>query len=90
MSRTKFIHYQINAGPDHIVQVKLSTRANVRFMDTVNYQKYRMAKPYEFSGGLATESPVEFRPKKDRVWHVIVDMIGLSGEVKASIKLLTC
>ena len=90
MTPTKFIHYQVTAGPENIIQVKLSKRANVRFMNTVNYQKYRMGKPYEFAGGTALESPVEFRPEDKRQWHVIIDMIGLQGETKASIKVLSC
>jgi hypothetical protein len=86
----KFIHYKVKAGPANIIQVKLSKKANVRFMDTVNYQKYRMGKPYEYNGGLAEESPVEFRPEDLREWHVIVDMKGLNGETKAGIKVLMC
>ncbi|MBN1647092.1 MAG: DUF1883 domain-containing protein [Spirochaetales bacterium] len=86
----KFIHYQVNAGPENIIQVKLTKRANVRLMDTVNYQKYRMGKPYEFTGGLAEESPVEFRPEEKKQWHIIVDMKGLHGETKAGIRVLSC
>jgi hypothetical protein len=85
-----FIHYKVKAGPTNIIQIKLTRMANVRFMDTVNYQKYRMGKPYEFNGGLAEESPVEFRPAELRDWHVIIDMKGLSGETKAGIKVLSC
>ena len=90
MNTEKFVHYEVTAGPENIVQIKLDRRANVRFMDAVNFNKYKLGKEYEFDGGLALESPVEFRPEYRRKWHVCVDMRGLKGEVKVALKVLSC
>lgn len=84
----QFIHYQVTAGPDDTIQVTLDAQANVWLFDTVNYQKYRMRKSYTGIGGLATHSPVDFRPSLKGVWHIIIDLEGIPGKVKSSVKVL--
>ena len=83
-----YLHYQVKAGPNRIVQVRLDKQAWVRFMDSLNYQKYVMRKPYKHLGGLCTRSPMEFRPPREDRWHVVVDLDGAAGEVKASVELI--
>ncbi len=83
-----FLHYQIHAGPNNIIQVKLDSIANVMLLDTLNYQKYKMRKKYDYIGGETEKSPVEFRPHIDDIWHVIVDFKGHAGTVNASVKVL--
>ena len=83
-----FIHFTVKAGPDNIIQVSLSREANVRLMDSVNYQKYRLKKKYSFIGGMAMTPVFDLRPKNKGEWHVIVDLEGLEGEVRASVEVL--
>lgn len=85
-----FLHYQIKADPSKIVQVTIDGEATVKLLDTLNFSKYRLGKEHTFQGGLYPPSAIEFRvPVKD-VWHVVIDLGGKKGEVKASVKLINC
>lgn len=84
----EFIHFRVNAGPDNVIQVKLSKQANVRLMDSLNYHKYVKKREYSFTGGLIEKSPVDLRPDRKGEWHIIVDLEGLPGFVKASVDVL--
>jgi len=90
VAEVQFLHYQVKAGPTNIIQVTLDTQANVRLMDTLNYSKYRMKKSYDFVGGPVLKSPVDFRPTQKGDWHVVVDLEGFGGTVKASVMVLNC
>lgn len=37
----KFLHYEVNAGPQNVIEVSLSKQANVRVMDHSNFQKFK-------------------------------------------------
>ena len=84
----QFLHFALSAGPDNIIQVNFDRRANVRLMDELNYQKYRMKKRYVFSGGLYDPPRIDLRPSLKGKWHVIVDLEGLGGDVRASVDIL--
>lgn len=84
----QFLHFKLRAGPDNIIQVNLNRRANVRLMDELNYQKYRMKKSYSFSGGAYDPPRADLRPKLKGEWHIVVDLEGMGGEVRASVDLL--
>ncbi len=85
-----FLHYEVKAGDNNIIRVTLDKQANVYLMNTLNYQKYRMKKQYSCIGGLAKKSPIEFRPSHRDVWHVVIDLAGVPGTVKSSVKILKC
>mgnify|MGYP005856694655 CR=1 FL=1 len=84
----QFLHFKLSAGPDNIVQVNLNSRANVRLMDELNFQKYRLKKRYSFSGGVYDPPKVDLRPKRKDEWHVVVDLEGIGGDVRASVDIL--
>ena len=84
-----FLHFTVHAGPDKIIQVKFNQRANVRLMDDLNYAKYKLKKRYTYSGGLYNPPRVDLRPPSDGFWHLVVDLEGLQGEVRASVDVLT-
>ena len=84
----QFLHFKLHAGPDNIIQVNINRRANVRLMDELNYQKYRMKKRFTFQGGLYDPPHVDLRPHLKGEWHIVVDLEGLSGDVRASVDLL--
>ncbi|MBN2049848.1 MAG: DUF1883 domain-containing protein [Spirochaetales bacterium] len=83
-----FLHYQIHAGPENIVQVRIDKRANVRLLDTLQYQKYRRGKTLEGAGGETDPPGREFRVQNRDVWHVIIDLGGKEGTVKAQVNVL--
>jgi hypothetical protein len=83
-----YLHYKLRAGPDNVIQVKLSGKANVRLLDTLNYFKYHAGRPYKSSGEAAQEAVVNLKPPHKGEWHVIVDLKGQDAEVRAFVQVL--
>ena len=86
----KFIHTDIgNRKTGEIVEIKLSgSAANVRLMDSSNFNYYRKARRHHCYGGLAKKSPVRLAIPRSGHWHVVVDMQGLRGNVQSSVRIL--
>ncbi|HQI45576.1 MAG TPA: DUF1883 domain-containing protein, partial [Bacteroidales bacterium] len=71
------------------VKVTLSgSAANVRLMDSSNYQNYRSGRSHRYAGGLITKSPVVLGVPSSGHWYVAVDLQGLVGTVKSSVQVL--
>lgn len=71
------------------VQVTLQgSAANVRLMDSSNYSNYKSGRKHTYYGGLITKSPVVLGVPSSGRWYVTVDMQGLRGTVKSSVKVL--
>jgi hypothetical protein len=58
--------------------------ANVRLMDSSNYQKYKSGRDHRCIGGLARRSPVRLAIPSSGHWYVTVDLMGLKGKVRSS------
>jgi hypothetical protein len=72
-----------------VVQVTLSgSAANVRLMDSSNYSNYKNGRKHRYYGGLAKRSPVNLTVPSSGNWHVTVDMNGLRGTVRSSVRVL--
>ncbi|MBA2621030.1 MAG: DUF1883 domain-containing protein [Acidobacteria bacterium] len=72
-----------------IFQVNLSgSAANVRLMDSSNFQSYKSGRDHRYYGGLAEQSPVRLQIPNSGNWYVTVDMNGLRGTVRSSIDIL--
>jgi hypothetical protein len=86
----KFVHHDLGQRKSgEIVEITLSgSAANVRLMDSSNFQSYRNGRKHKFTGGLATKSPVRLQIPRSGHWHVAVDMEGLRGNVKSSASLI--
>ena len=63
----------------------LDKQANVRLMDSSNYQNYRTGRKYTFYGGGVTKSPARVSPPFSGHWHLIIDTGGYAGTIKASV-----
>jgi len=85
-----FTHYDLgNRTSGEIVEVTLSgNAANVRLMDSLNFQNYRNGKKHRYFGGHTTKSPIRLAIPSSGHWHVAVDMGGYNGSVKSAIRLL--
>lgn len=71
------------------VQVTLQgSAANVRLMDSSNYSNYKSGRRHTYYGGLITKSPVVLGVPSSGRWYVTVDMVGLRGTVRSSVKVL--
>lgn len=79
--------HQCNRGER--IQVILSgSAANVRLMDSTNYNYYRQGKKHHYYGGLAKRSPVMLSIPQSGHWYVTIDLGGLRGTVKSSVRKL--
>jgi hypothetical protein len=86
----KFTHYDLGyKQKGEIVEINLSgSAANVRLMDSSNFSSYRNGRQHRYYGGLAKRSPVRLAIPNTGNWHVTVDMQGLVGTVRSSIRML--
>lgn len=71
------------------VQVTLSgNAANVRLMDSSNYQSYKSGRSHRYAGGLIKRSPAVLGVPNSGHWYVTVDLQGLKGTVRSSVQIL--
>jgi Domain of unknown function (DUF1883) len=84
----KFLHYEVNLNTAQAVRVTLNRQANVRLLDSNNFQKYRNGKSHDYYGGLATHSPMLVRAPHSGDWHVVIDLGGYAGSVSASVDVV--
>ena len=71
------------------IQVTLrGNAANVRLMDSSNYNSYRNGRNHRYRGGLVTRSPIVLTVPNSGHWYVTVDLAGLRGSVSSSVTKL--
>lgn len=71
-----------------VVEVTLTSGANVRVLDSSNFQKYRRGQDHRFFGGLAKKSPVRIQIPSSGHWYAVVDMQGLRGSTRAGFRVI--
>lgn len=85
----QFIHTDLGYRQrGEIVEITLSSGANVRLMDSSNFSNYRSGRQHRYYGGLAKQSPLRLTIPNSGHWHVAVDMQGLRGSTRASVRVL--
>jgi len=85
-----FTHYDLGyIDGGSVVEVTLQgSAANVRLMDGSNFSNYRNGRQHRCFGGLATKSPVRIAVPSSGTWHLVVDMQGLRGNVRSSMRVI--
>jgi len=83
-----FIHSEFHGGPVNIVIVTIDHQANVMLLDDEAFSSYRSGRNFTYYGGWATRSPVQLQPPSNRRWHVVVDLGGRAGQVRAGIRVV--
>jgi hypothetical protein len=83
-----FLHYDLELEPGEVVEVTLDKPANVRLMDEVNFSNYRRGAQHRYHGGLAQRSPVRIGPPRPGHWHLVIDLGGYAGSVRASVRTM--
>jgi len=58
-------------------------------MDDQNFSNYRNGRQYRFLGGLAKRSLIRLQVSNPGHWHVAVDLSGLQGSTKSSIRVIS-
>lgn len=86
----RFIVYDLgHRSSGETIEITLKgSAANVRLMDSSNYQNYKSGRKHHYYGGLAKRSPVTLRIPRSGHWYVTVDMQGLKGSVNSSMRLI--
>jgi hypothetical protein len=85
----QFIHNDLgNLSGGEVVEVSLSSQANVKLMDSSNFASYRNGGQHRSFGGHATRSPIRFRVPNAGHWHVAIDLGGYGGNVRAGVRVL--
>lgn len=84
-----FIHTDLGSCKGgEIVEITLTSGANVRLMDSSNFSSYKSGRSHRYIGGLAKRSPLRLQVPSGGHWHVAVDMQGLRGSTRASVRML--
>ena len=84
----KYLHYQVDAQQGDIVEVTIDRAANVQLLDEINYQNYEQGRGFRYFVGHATVSPVRLPVPQTGHWHVVIDLGGGAGHVRASVRVL--
>ncbi|WP_423807866.1 DUF1883 domain-containing protein [Photobacterium damselae] len=85
----QFIHTDLGSrSKGEIVEVTLTSGANVRLMDSSNFNAYKNGRKYRYYGGLARRSPLQLVVPNSGCWHVAIDMQGLRGSARSSVRIL--
>jgi hypothetical protein len=83
-----FLHYDLQLDADDVVEVTLDRQANVRLLDDINFSHYKSGKRHSYYGGLAKVSPAHLRPPHAGHWHLVIDLGGYAGTVRASVRTI--
>lgn len=83
-----YLHYEFDVGENDVIEVILDKQANVRLMDDENYAKYVEGQVHSYYGGYAEYSPLKLRVPRAGHWHVVVDLGGYGGTVRATAHVL--
>jgi hypothetical protein len=86
----QFTYYDLGSrSSGEIVESILSgSAAHVRLMDSSNYQNFKNGRQHRYIGGLAKQSPVRLQIPTSGHWYVTVDLQGLVGSVRSSMRIL--
>lgn len=79
-----FMHSEFDLSANDIVEVTLDKQANVRLLDSMNFSRYKNGAQHRYHGGLAKRSPIRITAPCAGHWHVVIDLGGYAGTVRAS------
>ena len=85
----EFLHSQVATGSDNAIVVSLDGHAaNVMVMDSSNFSSYQRGSRFRYYGGHYTRSPAVIRPPLSGNWHVVIDLGGRGGQVRANVRVV--
>ncbi len=78
---------QLKGG--EIVEITLKgNAANVKLMNSSNFQSYKSGRRHTYYGGYVTRSPHKIPVPSSGRWYVTIDLGGYSGKVNSSVRVL--
>ena len=86
----RFLHHDLGyRSAGETVEIRLrGNAANVRLLDSTNFNAYRAGRAYRGVMGVQKRSPAHMRIPHAGNWHVAIDMQGLRGQTNASVSVL--
>jgi len=88
MRALNFLQFDLGSRQrGEIVEVTLTSGSNVRLMTSSEFSNYRNGRRHQFIGGLAKQSPIRLQIPSSGHWYVAVNMQGLRGSTRASVRL---
>jgi hypothetical protein len=71
------------------IVVELSTAANVRLMDSSNFNSYKSGRQHRYRGGLAKQTPFRIVVPSTGGWYLTIDLWGLrASNVRFSVNVV--
>jgi hypothetical protein len=83
-----YLHYNLDLAPGEVVEVTLDKQANIRLLDETNFERYKRGAQHTYHGGFAKRSPVRISPPRPGHWHLVIDLGGYAGSVKAAVQTM--
>lgn len=86
----QFQQYDLgNLSEGEIVEVTLQgNAANVRLMDSSDFQSYKSGRRHNYYGGYVTSSPYRVSVPRSGHWYVAIDLGGYGGRISSSVRVL--
>lgn len=83
-----YLHQEMEVGADDLIEVLLDNWANVLLLDSENYECYRTNRPFRYvKGEYVKHSPFRLRAPFQGTWHLVVDLGGGPGHVRAWVRV---
>ena len=84
-----FSYYDLgHLDKGEIVEVRLTAAANVRLMDSSNYNSYKNGRRHRYYGGYVKQSPFKIVVPNSAHWFVTIDLGGYAGSLKHNVRVL--
>jgi len=85
----RFTHHDLRVlKAGQVVLVSLSgNAANVKLMDSYNFNNYKNGKRHNYYGGHMTSSQTKLEVPSSGHWHLTVDLGGYQGSVNSNVQV---
>lgn len=83
-----FLHADFHGSRGDIALVTLDCQANVMLLSESEFSAYKRGQRFSYCGGWASGSPVRLTAPGEGHWHVVVDLGGYAGTIKASVRIV--
>lgn len=79
----KYLYYDLGdqQQDSHVIAHLRGSAANVILLDPLNFDCYRFGRPFLYTGGLYTRTPVRLRIPRDGHWYLVIDCGGYQHHV---------
>jgi hypothetical protein len=82
-----YLHQQLDLSADDVVEVTLDHPANVMLLSPSDFDAYRNGREFRYEGGYARSSPIRIAAPHAGIWHLVVDLGGGPGSVRAGVAI---